>query len=361
MKIKESGMKKILIIGLMFISIGCAKDLNPELLMKKIETSNPDQLKTIIETGHNDSELLDSYSLILLSMASLKNTDSLGAELFLYKALLRAGVDRDVYVPTDTGGNSPLLALMALRQQITFALSEGANKSPKQYQYLIDSLKNWQPICDDSYNPGWDYEVTPDLQLCQSKFKELIDKNIDSMLQRKVLYEHPEYFTLLKKWQDLKMKSVFSQSKVPDKELITLQNKLIDIENELGVKGEVTKQLLISSLKTIASELIGEWRLYKDDDYPNKEKYNEILNFRSDGQFCIEATTIFGGEYDLKLNSLTILVSLFGNSIAQKREYKLKNDELKLKNKKNGWAYYKKLNETPNESCYISLKLTNRK
>ena len=234
-------MKKLVLISLI-VAMACgAKVLNSELLMKKVEESNPTELIEVIKQGKSESEILDSYSLIILSMASLKSEDALSAEVFLYQALLRAGVDKQVYTPTKTGGDSPLLALMALRQSITFAISEGDPKSPEQYQFLIDSLKNWKPICENQYNPGWEYEVTPDLKLCRSKFDELIKKNVESMAQRKVMYEHPEYFTLLKQWQDLTMKSLFSQSTEPDKELINLQNKLIKIEKEMGIKGEVTK------------------------------------------------------------------------------------------------------------------------
>lgn len=345
-------MKILVVAGLIVLLTGCAEDLNSELIMKKVESSKPNELKLVIKQGMDQSEKLDSYSLILLSMASLKNGDNLSTELFLYQALLRAGVDREVYVPTETGGNSPTLALMALRQQISSALSYAEQKTPEQYQYLIDSLKNWKPICENQYNPGWVYEVIPDLQLCQSKFKELIEKNVSSMIQKKVLYEHSEYFTLLKKWQDLQMKLMFSQSTEPDEELINLQNKLIDIEKELGVKGEVTKYNVVTSSKPKLPILTGAWKLYKDDDKPNKETPHEIINFREDGEFCLEGSYSYTGKYEIKSNLLSLEVTIKDKSVTYNREFNLKNNVIKLKNEKIGWAYYKRINKTPMESCF---------
>jgi len=239
-------MKKWIFIGLVFFLTGCDEELTHEMLMTKIETSNPSGLSDLIADGSNRSESLDSTALILMSMASLKNKDNLNTELFLYKASLRAAVDKAVFPPIETGGNSPLLLLMALRQQISAAIFAAPQKSSEQYQLMIDSINDWKPICEEKYNPGWEYNAIPDYELCQAKIIELIDKNVNIMNQQKAFYAHPEYYSLLKQWQDLHVRSLYSQSTEPNNELINLQNKLFNIEKELGVKGEISQYIELS-------------------------------------------------------------------------------------------------------------------
>lgn len=115
--------------------------------------------------------------------------------------------------------------------------------------------------------------------------------------------------------------------------------------------------LLISSKTTYSAEentsmLVGAWKVYKDDDTPNKEMPHEIMNFWNNGKFCIERSYPYKGKYEIKSNSLALLIALKNKTITVSRTFNLKNNVLELKNKKVGWVYYKKINKTPMESCF---------
>ena len=108
----------------------------------------------------------------------------------------------------------------------------------------------------------------------------------------------------------------------------------------------------INSAESDTSMLIGAWKLYKDDDTPKKEMPHEIMNFWNDGKFCIERTHPYKGNYEIKSNSLILLVDLKDKMITVSRVFNLNKHVLEFKNKKVGWVYYKRINKTPMESCF---------
>ncbi len=66
-------MKKLVLISLIFATVCSAEKFNAEMLMQKVESADSNELIAIVEQGKKDSDRLDSYSLIILSMASLKS------------------------------------------------------------------------------------------------------------------------------------------------------------------------------------------------------------------------------------------------------------------------------------------------
>jgi len=242
-------MKPWILIMLSMVCLGgCKENLNAEVLLNLMESADPSELKQIVINGKAQSERIDSISLILLSTIALKDKDFLNAELFMIKALARAGVDREVYPPVNSGGDSPLLPLMAMRQNLAFAIQQGPQKSADEYQLLVDSFDQWQPICNSSYNPGWEYSGKPDFEYCKKQFSEVISNNVIKMNERAVYYHNPEYHSLFKEWQKLLMAGVYSNPDEPNEKLMELQIKLVNIESELGVKGDVTKYVETAKL-----------------------------------------------------------------------------------------------------------------
>lgn len=115
--------------------------------------------------------------------------------------------------------------------------------------------------------------------------------------------------------------------------------------------------LLLTSHSTYSSELtnsnlVGSWELYKDDDTPNKTPPYEIMNFWNNGRFCITRDFPYKGSYEINLSSLKLLVELTDRTITVSREFKFSNNELKFKNKKTGWVYYKRIGRKPMEECF---------
>ena len=114
---------------------------------------------------------------------------------------------------------------------------------------------------------------------------------------------------------------------------------------------------LMSSNPTYSSEpnvskLIGAWKVYKDDDTPNKKMPHEIMSFWKNGNFCIETSHPYKGKYVVKPTKLTLIIPHKGKTITINRIMNLKNNILELKNKKVGWVYYKKISNTPVQNCF---------
>ncbi|WP_223789411.1 hypothetical protein, partial [Marinicella meishanensis] len=66
-------MKKVILMSLFFAVISSAQNFEAENLFNEIEKASPNELIAIIKQGKSDSEKIDSYSLIILSLASLKS------------------------------------------------------------------------------------------------------------------------------------------------------------------------------------------------------------------------------------------------------------------------------------------------
>lgn len=236
-------MKRWVALVLVLFLGACQEDLTAESLMASMKDAGPEDIDRIVADGVEQSNGLDAFTLMTLSTVALKKEDYFHAELFMFMSMLRAGVDKEIYPPVGSGGDSPTLVLMAMRQSISQALQEGPIKSSDTYQALIHAFENWEPHCDGSYLPGWDFSGTPDYENCRSKFTEFISNNVENMKKRLPLYEHPEYFTLLKDWQELNMQHLFSDADEISEAHKAIQEKLALIESEASINGEVSQHI----------------------------------------------------------------------------------------------------------------------
>lgn len=234
-------MKNIHLIGLFVIQAVGAEKLTSEILMQRIQSSNQSELQDVVNQGAEQSNKLDSMALVLLSAVSLKAEDYEYAALFLNQGRIRAAIDRKIFPPVRTGGNSPLLPIMAVKNQLTSAINDNVQKNPELHQSMIGLFKEWQPVCDLGYNPGWEYTGQPDYQACKAQFIEYIGNNVKALEQMSRFYTHPEYFTLLKEWNEAKMKFLLSRVEDEDEIVKNMENRLHSIEKELGVQGPISK------------------------------------------------------------------------------------------------------------------------
>ena len=102
--------------------------------------------------------------------------------------------------------------------------------------------------------------------------------------------------------------------------------------------------------------LTGAWEVYKDDDTPNVAPNYEVMNFWSNGVFCIARDRPYKGTYYTKTTKLFLVVELTDRSIEIDRIFQLSHGELKFKNEKVGWVYYKRISEKPMDNCLASVK-----
>jgi hypothetical protein len=96
-----------------------------------------------------------------------------------------------------------------------------------------------------------------------------------------------------------------------------------------------------------SQQLVGSWEMYKDDDRPNGPIPEETMSFWKNGKFLISGDHPHKGLYRINGNYLEFLLKKGDRTIRAERQFEITNDELKFKNKKTGWVYYKRISKKP--------------
>lgn len=94
-------------------------------------------------------------------------------------------------------------------------------------------------------------------------------------------------------------------------------------------------------------QIIGSWQLYRDDDLPEGPVAKETLDFWANGKLLVSGDHPNQGLYRINGNQLEFLIKKGDRALIAKRQFELSAEELKFKNDKIGWAYYKRVSEQP--------------
>ena len=106
--------------------------------------------------------------------------------------------------------------------------------------------------------------------------------------------------------------------------------------------GELTK-----AADSQAPRIIGSWQMYRDDDRPKGPIPKEIMEFWVNGKLLISGDHPNKGFYRINGNQLELLIKKGDRAIKVERRFELSDKELKFKNEKVGWVYYKRVSEQP--------------
>lgn len=105
--------------------------------------------------------------------------------------------------------------------------------------------------------------------------------------------------------------------------------------------------IISGEVSTPTSRLIGSWEVYKDDDRPKGPIPNEIMNFWHNGKFQVIGDHTYKGIYRIKNDQLEMLVKIEDKAISLSRKFLIFENELRFKNEKVGWIYYKRNGKKP--------------
>ena len=94
-------------------------------------------------------------------------------------------------------------------------------------------------------------------------------------------------------------------------------------------------------------QIIGSWQLYRDDDRPKGPIPKETMEFWANGKIRISGDYPNIGLYRTNGNQLEFLIKKGDRAITAERQFEISAIELKFKNDKTGWAYYKRVSEQP--------------
>lgn len=91
------------------------------------------------------------------------------------------------------------------------------------------------------------------------------------------------------------------------------------------------------------ASIVGSWKLYRDDDHPAGPIDNETIVFSSAGEFATLGDSAHRGHYRVHGSELQMFAKVGARSVSITREIKFSAGELWMKNRKAGWAYYRRV------------------
>jgi hypothetical protein len=158
------------------------------------------------------------------------------AGFLLYIARFRARFDYALFPPTGTGGNSPMIAISALHQQLGTGINPAITAEPKVYAKVLARLKSWKPKVAASYEPGWEYSKKGSEKQAEEAVAANRKEVIDYMSGFSTLLQDAAYFTAFKTIQDYNFKLDDDNTR-PSKDMYDAALLAIErIEKERGIE-----------------------------------------------------------------------------------------------------------------------------
>jgi len=156
-----------------------------------------------------------------------------------YVARFRAQFDKELFPPTGTGGDSPMVLFGALQQQLGSVVNPALLAEPKVFARVLARVKSWNPEVAADYSPGWAFSKKGSKELAEASIKDGRAKFLDGMGGICTLLQDDAYFAAFKIGQDYNLKQ---GSERPTKEAFDASMKTMErIEGEKGIQGIASK------------------------------------------------------------------------------------------------------------------------
>ncbi len=232
-------MNKFILLVLIFISnFAFAEKVTAERVLSAFDSSDKNEVSVIIDDANQQANSLDATTLILLSGLALQIEDFKSSGVFYYQCMLRGVIDGETFPIKNKTLNNKLAKVSALIVKISPIFKEYIFYNPEIFSNVVEALPNWQPLCNETYDPGWVYEGEPDYKLCNEKFDRDLSGLISVLTERSTLLNHEEYNLLL---MEIEGPSINSDLSIEDIE--NIENRMLAIEKELKIIGPITKKL----------------------------------------------------------------------------------------------------------------------
>jgi hypothetical protein len=112
----------------------------------------------------------------------------------------------------------------------------------------------------------------------------------------------------------------------------------------VGAWAQAKPSTPFSRPSVLPKELIGSWRLDKDDDAPNKTPPNEVITFSADGTWKVTSDKEpIGGRCRVEGEEVVMLMIVENNTRSRRRRFKLDAEGLHFANPDGGYAHYVKV------------------
>ncbi len=164
--------------------------------------------------------------------------------LFLYHAgTIRVHVDRKYYTPTRKGADGPGPAIEGLMFPMQLAIHGLTAEQLKDiYESIVPQLQNWNPHYIEAYEPGWEFELSPNLPDVQHEFDQAKARRLKTLQGLMTLFHNEAYAEAHSIVQAYEWDPTLDQQA---EEKLQAEKKMQRIESQLGIEGymaALTKQ-----------------------------------------------------------------------------------------------------------------------
>ena len=227
---------KLLLTSLIITTstFGFASKESEGLIYKKIMQGGTHAIEAYQEIYANN-ERISAINLFMGAGIAFKEKKFKEAAFLFYIAKFRAQFDKDLFPPTGTGGNSPMVLFGALSHQMGSAINPEIMKRPSEYSKAIELASNWLPRVPSDYHPGWEYEEKGDIAECIDALKLSIADFNKGMNGFASLLNDPEYFEAFRTVQDYNL--IFDDTRPSEEEKEKAIAKMTEIEKRKNIRG----------------------------------------------------------------------------------------------------------------------------
>ncbi|HEY4301024.1 MAG TPA: hypothetical protein VGM73_09135 [Candidatus Didemnitutus sp.] len=233
-------MKKILtfLAALLFVNISTAQTATDDALYRRLTAEGDDSVAALKEVLARP-ESVSAALLYVASGAALKEKHLKDSGFLFYVARFRGQFDREMFPPTEAGGDSPMVLLGALQQQMGSVVNPALMAEPKVFAKVLAQVKLWSPQVPVDYSPGWAFSKKGNTEQAEAAFQAGRKKFLGGMEGFCMLLQDDAYFAAFRIVQDYNLKS---GSERPSKAAFDTAMKTMErIETEKGIEGIALK------------------------------------------------------------------------------------------------------------------------
>lgn len=124
------------------------------------------------------------------------------AGFLFYAAQIRARIDLESYEPVGTGGDSPGVALTAVRVQGHAKINPAIMRDREAFARVLARIEKWSPAYDSNYQPGWEFKSALNESQIKEKAQQVKTAWLKQMQEVNQLLQDDEWFDAFKTTQD---------------------------------------------------------------------------------------------------------------------------------------------------------------
>lgn len=228
----------ILVAALAFASASLAQSPPENTIYQRLATKGDDSVTALKEVLAK-SESCSAVLLYTASGVALREKRLEDSGYLFYVARFRAQFDKDMFPPTETGGDSPMVLFGALQQQLGSVVNPALMAEPKVFAKVLSRVKSWSPEVTGTYNPGWAFSEKRSKERAKEALQNGRMRFQEEMEGLCTLLQDETYFAAFRTAQNFNLRH--GSERPSNEELDSAMATMERIETEKGIQGIVSK------------------------------------------------------------------------------------------------------------------------